>query len=637
MLALFSVISFTLIVSLSGGAVQQEQIIGEKTGGPDSSCALSNEDLLTCVQRTAGQVGTLRPSDLPAHEVFTDWASRKGRQNGTIRIPHYAKPLHVAHGSILQSSAADSFELHAADGQAAFYGGGGREAKFSVLKSIVNKSEIQGMLKLLRRLESQFDTDPDSVDGMPTFEIYTEKPDAEWEANDMATSHMRVIGNPKRGMGRDPLRKILQRRARAILEERITPYVRQAFPQACGRGIGRACTPCYSLIRRYREGERQSHGVHHDGHAIVTVVVSLSEYGVDYRGGLYVTTSRGKKKFLALRKGDAVVHQSDLYHGVQVLPVLSTQGEEKNEATSRYNWGDDGGHDSDSDSDNDYMASEEKLGTESSRLERAVRRRRRRRRRKRKSEEQKPQLNSEGSPNSDNLAPQKSTSRQHTAGAAFLKARRLAGLDKTSSISSMRKGQRKPKKSGDEQQRKKKKKKNDTSRLKQRKKIQKTERWSWILWYRDSDTCEDHGYQWFEECAHAGVAVCQKLYATKLGTRPQGGSVDEVLLWNQKAADGGDATASVKVARAYLGLLPSPLTKDKRMAVKMFRNAIEYAKEPDAYYGLAEILIASIDKMAFHPVQGTSESREKASQHVSLIRCNFVFYLAHSTVNYKEC
>ena len=122
------------------------------------------------------------------------------------------------------------------------------------------------------------------------------------------------------------------------------------------------------------------------------------------------------------------------------------------------------------------------------------------------------------------------------------------------------------------------------------------------------------GHQWFEECAHDGVAVCQKLYATKLGTRPQGGGVKDVLMWNEKAAISGDATAAVKIARAYLGRLPSPLEKSTAKAKQMFNNAIKYAREPDAYYGLAELLISSIDKMAFHPEKGTKRGRRRQKQ-----------------------
>ena len=38
-----------------------------------------------------------------------------------------------------------------------------------------------------------------------------------------------------------------------ILEDRITPFVRAAYPEICGNAdVGRGCTPCYSLIRRYK-------------------------------------------------------------------------------------------------------------------------------------------------------------------------------------------------------------------------------------------------------------------------------------------------------------------------------------------------------------------------------------------------
>ena len=505
--------------------------------------------------------GTLRPSDLPGHRVFTDW---QGGANETVRLPGYATPLEVAHGSIVQSAAsaggggggAQLTEQASAGAGAKFYGGGGREARFSVIKGIVSRAEIRGMLKILTRVEAQFDTDPDSVDGMPTFEIYTEKPDAEWESNELASSALNVVGTPKRGMGSDPLRRLLQNRARAILAERITPYVRQAFPHACGRGMGRACTPCYSLIRRYREGERQSHGVHHDGHAIVTVVVSLSEYGVDYRGGLYVTTSRGQKRFLALRKGDAVVHQSDLYHGVKVLPLLpSRDGEE------RIREGDE--HNNDAEDDEDGEDEEIKIADRRNKRRRRKRRRRRRRHTTTAAAAEGP--DSSATPNkaaakkSKKEEPKaKKTTAKRTAGSIFFQAQRAAGAHAAGQTKRRRVVSRKKKKG--------KKSITQAASVAPPTTSAKTERWSWILWYRDSDTCEDHGHERFEECAQAGVAVCQKLYATKLGTRPQGGNVNDVLLWNQKAADGGDATAAVKIARAYLGLLPSPLTKSPAKA-----------------------------------------------------------------------
>ena len=45
--------------------------------------------------------------------------------------------------------------------------------------------------------------------------------------------------------------------------------------------------------------------------------MSLSDYDTEYRGGLYVATNHGRYA-LKLNRGDAVMHQSDLLHGVQV-------------------------------------------------------------------------------------------------------------------------------------------------------------------------------------------------------------------------------------------------------------------------------------------------------------------------------
>lgn len=54
--------------------------------------------------------------------------------------------------------------------------------------------------------------------------------------------------------------------------------------------------------------ERTSHATHFDIQALVTVVVSLSSSGVDFDGGLFVSTGagRGDEYFLALQAGDAV-------------------------------------------------------------------------------------------------------------------------------------------------------------------------------------------------------------------------------------------------------------------------------------------------------------------------------------------
>ena len=294
--------------------------------------------------------------------------------------------------------------------------------------------------------ETPLDEDPDTVDGMSTQEIFVDNLELR-------------KGNPAKGQfsarmmkSRVKLREKLRRITEPILEERITPYVRMHYKDICDQKDGRRCTPCYSLIRRYRQGQRRSHGSHRDGHAIVTVVVSLTDYGVDYRGGLYVASANSDRRFIALRRGDGVVHRSDLLHGVKVFPVGKKDYED--------------GH---------------------------------------------------------------------------------------------------------------------------------MERWSWILWFVDSETCEgEYGYEWYRDCAMEGNPTCEFLYANKIGQDP---SIEKsevgkhVIEWNTRASDHGHAQASVKMARAFLKTLPSVLPKDVNMAAKLFKRAIQQADEPDAHYGLARMYL----------------------------------------------
>lgn len=76
------------------------------------------------------------------------------------------------------------------------------------------------------------------------------------------------------------------------------------------------CTPCTSLIRRYRPTERRGHYEHVDGHAAATAVISLSR-SHDFSGGLYLSNLTDRR-LLRLDAGDAVFHTSDLFHGVHV-------------------------------------------------------------------------------------------------------------------------------------------------------------------------------------------------------------------------------------------------------------------------------------------------------------------------------
>jgi len=112
-------------------------------------------------------------------------------------------------------------------------------------------------------------------------------------------------------------------------------------------------------------------------------------------------------------------------------------------------------------------------------------------------------------------------------------------------------------------------------------------RYSWILWFRDSETCEDHSKEWYVDCAEKGNPTCEHLLATKVSTR------DQVVKWITRAADHGYGMARVKLARAYLNKLPSNLQMNVSRADQLYKAAVRDSQEPDAYYGMAELILLS--------------------------------------------
>ena len=157
-----------------------------------------------------------------------------------------------------------------------------------------------------------WDHDLDSVDGKTTFELYLEK-------SGSTEAIASIPGKPDSDPGvrreRARLRSRLNAVTKAVLRDRIEPFVNQKFAKTCG---GR-CRACFSLVRRYRQKERTTVDAHFDIQAQVTVVVSLGRYGVDFDGGLFVSTGRATGRIdVPLGAGDAVAHESDLLHGVDV-------------------------------------------------------------------------------------------------------------------------------------------------------------------------------------------------------------------------------------------------------------------------------------------------------------------------------
>ena len=139
-------------------------------------------------------------------------------------------------------------------------------AGFAVLPSLVSPEEVAAIRAALPNSSSsnphsdaaaaaalQWDQDPDSVDSMATFEFYLEK-NGSFGAS-LATIPGKPDADPRVRAARRPAREALAAVTRRVFRERLTPFVNKRFKKQC-RG---RCRPCFSLVRRYVDGERRTH------------------------------------------------------------------------------------------------------------------------------------------------------------------------------------------------------------------------------------------------------------------------------------------------------------------------------------------------------------------------------------------
>jgi hypothetical protein len=187
-----------------------------------------------------------------------------------------------------------------------------RVANFSVITSLLTPAEVDLIISLLPR---DFDRDKDSVDDESTFEFYLEK---NGSFDFIADIPGKPDNDPAVLAARMPARTALAAVVRPIMQSRIVPFVNQYVPRCRPPN---KCRPCFSLVRRYLDGERRAHDAHFDIQALATVVVGLNSAGRDFEGGLFISAGSVStdKRFIQMQKGDAVVHTSDLLHGVQVI------------------------------------------------------------------------------------------------------------------------------------------------------------------------------------------------------------------------------------------------------------------------------------------------------------------------------
>lgn len=249
----------------------------------DPSCPLHSK-------KPRKTIGQLRPSDLPSVPNFMSW-SNTSTKHTNIHFGDKDSEQVIAEGNVTWE------HLSVTSG-------------FSVLPGLVRTREVEHILGLVNSSDLQFDTDPDTVDQMTSHEFYVFQ-DQYGKESDAG----QVDADPVLFAQRRSVRKKLQKIMMPIIENRINVYLKHRFKECQVK----ACVPCSSLIRRYRPGERNSHGQHRDGPALVTVVVALADHGRDFSGpGLYISTGRNRYG-IAAAKGDTIVHQSDLEHGVEVI------------------------------------------------------------------------------------------------------------------------------------------------------------------------------------------------------------------------------------------------------------------------------------------------------------------------------
>ncbi|CAJ1355979.1 unnamed protein product, partial [Effrenium voratum] len=189
--------------------------------------------------------------------------------------PHLEKRIVVGGTDVIERS----WFLEKAVGQP------GDRSRCVHLKGLMTQDVAQDVLAELK--SRKYNTEPDSVDEMPTFEFYP-MVNGEW-------------ADP--GLGK---------RLGALVDA-VVPLVRDSF--SCS-----SCVAAEILVRRYVTGERRAHSLHFDGHAFATVVLGLTRPS-EYDGGLYIQPQphARSRRFVFLEPGDLFLHSFNLQHGVRLF------------------------------------------------------------------------------------------------------------------------------------------------------------------------------------------------------------------------------------------------------------------------------------------------------------------------------
>jgi len=161
-------------------------------------------------------------------------------------------------------------------------------SKLYMIERILEADEASKIASTVGDLD--FSKSPDPIDGLP--------------------SHMLRLNAAKH---QEETTKKLQDLVMPIVHTRLLPLIRHRYE--C-----KNCTVCNIAFRRYAAGElgqRASIQTHYDDAYFASAEIGLDVQGLEYDGGLYVEDN-GERKVVPLKTGDALYHQYDLPHGVDV-------------------------------------------------------------------------------------------------------------------------------------------------------------------------------------------------------------------------------------------------------------------------------------------------------------------------------
>jgi len=169
-----------------------------------------------------------------------------------------------------------------------------KRSKLYMIERILEADEVSTIVSTLD--DVQFSRAPDAIDGLPSHLLRLN-----------VTQPCQDFCPP------EEIAKKLQDLVMPIIHTRLLPLIKHRYE--C-----KDCTVCSIAFRRYAAGElgqRASIHTHYDEAYFASAEVGLDVQGLEYDGGLYVE-DEGKRKVVPLKTGDALYHQYDVPHGVDV-------------------------------------------------------------------------------------------------------------------------------------------------------------------------------------------------------------------------------------------------------------------------------------------------------------------------------